>query len=49
MAHCDNCNAHVTEAYHRVFSDNQGKLHACSHCHDQAEMLDGAGVGPQDS
>ncbi|WP_449271922.1 DUF7563 family protein [Haloterrigena salifodinae] len=48
MAHCDNCDAHVTEAYHRVFAANDGTLHACSNCRGQTEMFSGAGVGPGD-
>jgi len=45
MPECDNCGAHVTDNYKRVFADNQGILHGCSHCHRQSEMLNGAGVG----
>ncbi|WP_455196254.1 DUF7563 family protein [Halovalidus salilacus] len=45
MAECDNCGAHVTERYKRVFSDNEGVLHACSNCRGQTEMFHGAGSG----
>ncbi|WP_449271840.1 DUF7563 family protein [Haloterrigena turkmenica] len=31
-APCDNCDAHMTEAYHRVFAANNGTLHVCSNC-----------------
>ncbi|WP_425498429.1 DUF7563 family protein [Natrinema soli] len=45
MAHCDNCGNHVTDRYKRVFSANDGTLHACSNCRDTAEMLGGEGAG----
>lgn len=46
MAECDNCGAHVTEQYKRVFSANDGTLHGCSNCVDQAQMFSGAGSKP---
>lgn len=44
MPECDNCGHHVTERYKRVFADNDGILHACSHCRSQSQMFNGAGV-----
>lgn len=32
MKTCDNCGAHVTDSFHRVYSDNDGRLHACVTC-----------------
>lgn len=32
MPSCDNCSAHVTPDYHRVFKDNNGTLRACPEC-----------------
>lgn len=29
---CDDCGAHVTHAYHRVFCDNDGALTGCMAC-----------------
>ncbi|WP_449406648.1 DUF7563 family protein [Natronobacterium haloterrestre] len=36
---CDNCGHHVTDQYNRVFADNDGTLHACSHCRSQKENV----------
>ncbi|WP_419894494.1 DUF7563 family protein [Natrinema thermotolerans] len=49
MAECDNFGAHVTEQYKRVFSANDGTLHACSNCREQTEMFNGAGSKPDRS
>ncbi|WP_459890885.1 DUF7563 family protein [Halostagnicola bangensis] len=43
MAYCDNCGAHVTDRYRRVFSANDGSLQGCSNCQNQTDMLNGAG------
>ncbi|WP_425498421.1 DUF7563 family protein [Natrinema soli] len=43
MAECDNCGAHITDRYKRVFAANDGTLRACSNCCSQSEMFEGAG------
>ncbi|MFB6073121.1 MAG: hypothetical protein ABEJ88_09150 [Halobacterium sp.] len=32
MPRCDHCDAHVSEDFARVFSDDDGRLHACPNC-----------------
>lgn len=32
MAHCDHCNAHVSERFARVFADDDGRIRACPSC-----------------
>jgi len=34
MKQCDNCGSPVTDDFHRVYSDNSGRLLACSQCAD---------------
>lgn len=36
MTECDNCGSHVTKGYHRVLSDNDGILHGCTQCSNNA-------------
>ncbi|MGQ3723568.1 DUF7563 family protein [Natrialba aegyptia] len=43
-AHCQNCGAHHTEQYARVFGNNDGVLYNCSECRDVTAMFRGAGV-----
>ncbi|WP_425498435.1 DUF7563 family protein [Natrinema soli] len=45
MPECENCSNHVTDRYKRVFSANDGTLHACSNWRNTTEMLGGAGAG----
>ena len=45
MPKCDNCGAHVTEQYRRVFAANDGTLHGCRECREQVEIFNGAGAG----
>lgn len=42
---CQGCGSFVTPQYKKVFSDNQGVLHACVHCETNGEMYSGAGAG----
>lgn len=32
MPECDNCGGHVSERFHRVFSNRRGELHGCLEC-----------------
>jgi hypothetical protein len=32
MPTCDNCDAHVSNRFARVFADPDGELHACPDC-----------------
>jgi predicted RNA-binding Zn-ribbon protein involved in translation (DUF1610 family) len=32
MPTCDNCGKHVSEGFHRVFSDDHGNVYACPNC-----------------
>ena len=41
--HCNNCGAHVTAQYVRVFGHN-GAVAACLHCAHRGEVSDGGGV-----
>lgn len=36
MSECQNCGAYVNPDYHRVFSDNDGNLRACTSCGRQS-------------
>jgi hypothetical protein len=38
---CDNCGSHVSEAFTRVFGDNDGRLHQCLSCSTTRELEDG--------
>lgn len=40
MPKCKNCNAHVSEDFRRVFSDRNGKVHACPSCSAQAGIAE---------
>lgn len=32
MAHCDHCDAHVSDQFARVFADDNGRIRACPSC-----------------
>ncbi|MFB6155297.1 MAG: hypothetical protein ABEJ22_05330 [Haloferacaceae archaeon] len=32
MPECDNCGAHVSRQFARVFADDRGRVHACPAC-----------------
>ena len=38
MPSCAGCGAHVSEAFVRVFGDNDGKLHGCPNCMTHGEL-----------
>ena len=42
-ARCENCDAHVSRPFVRVFGDNEGTLHRCLECTTFRELQDGAG------
>ena len=41
MAHCYNCDAHVTDSFRRVFSGNDGIVNGCPDCMTYSEIHDG--------
>ena len=43
MPECDNCGAHVTSKYVKIFGRN-GEIAACLHCNYRREISDGGGV-----
>jgi len=44
MPECDNCGAHVSQDYARVFSGNDGVVDGCRDCLGTTEILNGATV-----
>jgi hypothetical protein len=38
---CDNCGSHVSDAFTRVFGDNDGRLHQCLSCSTTRELEQG--------
>jgi hypothetical protein len=45
MPLCDECESHVTPAFHRVFADNDDTLHGCPECMGLTEILNGEATG----
>ncbi|WP_438267255.1 DUF7563 family protein [Halomarina salina] len=41
MPECDECGGHVSQAFVRVFADNDGDLLACPSCSTFAELSGG--------
>jgi hypothetical protein len=45
MPTCENCEAHVTPDFRRVFGDpNTGAVHGCPRCMTNTEILNGETV-----
>ncbi|MFW6153032.1 MAG: DUF7563 family protein [Halobacteriota archaeon] len=42
MPTCDNCHAHVSEGFARVFADEGGRILACPSCASNAGIADEA-------
>lgn len=42
MARCDNCEAHVSERFERVFADESGQVLACPGCSANAGIAETA-------
>ncbi|WP_445668774.1 DUF7563 family protein [Natranaeroarchaeum sulfidigenes] len=40
MPECDNCGAHLTPEYVRVFGDSSGSVPICIHCAPNTEARD---------
>ncbi|WP_435346390.1 DUF7563 family protein [Haloarchaeobius sp. HRN-SO-5] len=40
---CENCGAHLSSSFVRVFGDNDGTLHRCSECSTVSELMSGLG------
>jgi len=40
MPDCDNCGAHVSERFARVFSDEHGRILACVNCSANAGIAE---------
>lgn len=40
MPECENCGNHVSDDFHRVFSDDQGEVRACPNCAPQAGIAE---------
>lgn len=40
MPTCNNCDAHVSEQFERVFADEQGQLLACPNCSANAGIAE---------
>lgn len=40
MAKCANCDSHVSDDFHRVFADDEGKVRACPECAPQAGIAE---------
>lgn len=48
MPHCNGCGAHVSAAFHRARSDNDGVLHGCRECTSPGTRIrDCAGLDSQ--
>lgn len=41
MAHCHNCDGHVSKQFTRVFGDNEDTVYGCRRCVDAVELFDG--------
>ncbi|RKD85231.1 DUF7563 family protein [Halopiger aswanensis] len=41
MPKCQNCGAHVTARYRRVFGDNNGEVHGCRECMSTTDIING--------
>lgn len=48
MPECENCGSHVTNDFHRVFSDNNGVLHGCIECMTGSDLKEGKASGSDD-
>ena len=49
MAHedrCQNCGEHVSEAFRRVFGDNDNVVHSCQECGTNSEHFHGSAADP---
>jgi len=41
MPTCQNCGAHITDQFRRVFAGNSGQVHGCPDCMHMTEIVDG--------
>jgi DNA-directed RNA polymerase subunit RPC12/RpoP len=41
---CENCGAHVTPEFTRVFGDNEDRVYSCFECQEASKLFDGAGA-----
>jgi hypothetical protein len=46
MTSCENCGAHVTDNFARVFGDKDGTVHACMECEGATAVKRGAAAKP---
>lgn len=46
MPHCSNCESHVSEDFHRVFSVD-GEVHSCPNCPEKATSNIGSNFSPK--
>lgn len=42
---CENCGSHKTDAYARVFGDNNDVVHHCGDCVTNSNVQDGSAAG----
>lgn len=42
---CQDCGAHVSDDYGRVYGKNDGSVEACPNCAANADIKDGAAAG----
>lgn len=40
MPECQNCKNHISDDFHRVFSDDNGDVNACPNCSAQAGIAE---------
>jgi len=43
--HCDNCGAHVTHDFRRVYGDGDGIAHRCRDCDTAVRIQQGSAAG----
>lgn len=48
MATCNTCGSTVSASYERVYSDNEGVLHACPECSTERSRRSGSTATPPD-
>ncbi|MHC3439176.1 DUF7563 family protein [Natrialbaceae archaeon A-gly3] len=47
MPECQQCGAHVTNRFRRVFGNNDGDVYGCRECMKSTDLLNGEGTQDQ--
>ena len=47
MPECQQCGAHVTSRFRRVFGNNDGEVYGCRECMKSTDLLNGEGTHDQ--